>query len=323
MKSGGYTPLIHPLLTIAGRLGAEVAVSDNLRGVLFMNAAMAAFTVNDALMKLATEHVPLMQAIALRGGITGGTLAVLALATGALRLRLSRRDAGLLGLRTLAEVVATLTFLAALVHLPLANISAILQSLPLAVTLASALAFGEPVGWRRLTAIVAGFAGVVLIVRPGTAGFNGWSVLALVSVAFVVVRDLSTRRFSAGVPSVTVALAAAVAVGLTGAAGMAMQGGWQPMAPADGLRIGGAAVALVYGYMLIVKAMRTGEVSLIAPFRYVALVWAILLGWLLFATLPDALTWCGAGLIVASGLFTLWREARLRRDGAARSGAAA
>ncbi len=300
-----------------------MALSDNLRGVIFMNIAMAAFTVNDALMKLATESVPLMQAITMRGGLTASALIVLALATGALRFQVPRRDAGLLVLRTLAEVAATLTFLIALVHLPLANISAILQSLPLAVTLASALILGDRVGWRRLSAIVVGFVGVLLIVRPGTAGFNEWSVLALISVAFVVVRDLSTRRFSASLPSVTVALSAAVAVAVTGLAGMQVQGGWQPMAAADALLICGAATALVFGYMLIVKAMRTGEVAVVAPFRYVALLWAILLGWVLFATLPDALTWCGAALIVASGLFTLWREARLRRDAAARAGTGA
>lgn len=300
-----------------------MALPDNLRGVLFMNIAMAGFTVNDALMKLATTSVPLMQAIAMRGGLTASALIVLALATGALRFRVPRRDAGLLALRTLAEVVATLTFLVALVHLPLANISAILQSLPLAVTLASALILGDRVGWRRLSAIVVGFLGVLMVVRPGTDAFNEWSVLALISVAFVVVRDLSTRRFSASFPSVTVALSAAVAVGLTGFAGMQMDGGWKPMALADGLRICGASVALVFGYMLIVKAMRTGEVSAVAPFRYVALLWSILLGWVLFATLPDALTWSGAALIVASGLFTLWREAGLRRDAAAHVGTAA
>ena len=304
-----------------GRCG--VALSDNARGVIFMNVAMAAFTLNDAMMKLATVEVPLMQAIALRGGAAAAVLSLLAVATGALRVPLARRDRAILALRTAAEVAATLTFLAALLHLPLANLSAILQSLPLAVTLAAALVLREPVGRRRLAAIAAGFAGVLLIVRPGTAGFDGWSVLGLVSVAFVVVRDLSTRRFSAMVPSATVALTAAVAVALTGLAGMGLEGGWQPMSGRDALRIGGAAAALVFGYLLIVKAMRTGAVAVVAPFRYVALLWAIILGWLLFGTLPDGLTWIGAGLIVSSGLYTLWREARLRRVVAAAAGVGA
>lgn len=300
-----------------------MALTDNLRGVLYMNVAMIAFPVNDALMKLATTTVPLMQAITLRSAITGAALVVLALATGALRFRLPRRDVGLLALRTVAEVAATLTFLIALLHLPLANISAILQSLPLAVTLASALVLREQVGWRRLSAIAVGFLGVLMIVRPGTEAFDEWSVLALISVAFVVVRDLSTRRFSASLPSVTVALSAAAAVGASGFAGMQLDGGWQPIALREVLQISGASLALVFGYMLIVKAMRTGEVAAVAPFRYVALLWSILFGWILFATLPDALTWCGAALIVASGLFTLWREARLKRDAAARIGTGA
>lgn len=293
-----------------------MALSDNARGVICMNGAMAAFTVNDALMKLATETVPLMQAIALRGGLTTVVLVGLALATGALRLPPGWRDRGLLVLRTLAEVAATLTFLAALRHMPLANLSAILQSLPLAVTLAAALVLREAVGWRRMLAIAVGFAGVLLIVRPGTAAFDGWSMVGLISVAFVVVRDLATRRMTQALPSVTVALSAAVAVAATGFAGTVISGGFLPMVAADSLRIGAAAVALVFGYLLIVKAMRQGDVALVAPFRYVALLWAIALGWLWFGSLPDAATWAGAALIVVSGLFTLWREARLRRAAA-------
>jgi drug/metabolite transporter (DMT)-like permease len=294
-----------------------VALSNNARGVVFMNVAMAAFTVNDALMKLATEAVPLMQAICLRGILTASALLVLALATGALRVRPGRLDGRLLALRTLAEVAGTLTFLAALRHMPLANLSAILQSLPLAVTLAAALVLREAVGWRRMLAIAVGFAGVLLIVRPGSAAFDGWSVLGLISVACVVVRDLATRRFTQAVPSVAVALSAAVAVATTGFAGTVISGGFVSMTAEDSLRISAAAVALVFGYLLIVKAMRQGDVAVVAPFRYVALLWAIVLGWLWFGSLPDIATWAGAALIVASGLFTLWREARLRRRPAA------
>ena len=278
-----------------------------------MALAMAAFTGNDALMKQVTQHLPLMQAIVVRGVISGVMLAALAMATGGLRLGIGPADRGPVALRTLAEVGATLTFLTALIHLPLANISAILQALPLAVTLASALVFGDRVGWRRLSAIGVGFVGVVLIVRPGVEGFTVWSLVAVASVLCVVVRDLSTRRLTGVLPTSTVALYTAGAVTAMGAVGMAFGPGWQPVGGGALTALTGAAVLIVVGYTFIIKAMRVGEVSFVAPYRYTSLLAAILLGWLMFGSLPDALTWAGSALIVASGLFTMWRESRLKR----------
>ena len=195
-------------------------LSDNARGVVLMTVAMAAFTLNDTAMKLVMQSVPLFQAIGLRGLLATLVLLVLGWRMGGLRLKLPRRDLWLLALRSLAEVLGTLTFLAALNHMPLANLSAILQVLPLAVTLAAALFLGDRVGWRRMTAIVVGFIGVLIIIRPGPAGFDLWALMGLASVACVVVRDLTTRRMSASLPSVTVALSAAVTVLAMGGLGL-------------------------------------------------------------------------------------------------------
>jgi drug/metabolite transporter (DMT)-like permease len=288
-------------------------LTPNARGILTMCAGMAAFTFNDACMKAATQTLPLMQAIAIRGVLAVALLLAFARFAGGLRLPDARRDRGLLALRTLAEVGATLTFLGALVHMPLANISAIMQALPLAITLTAALVFGEAIGWRRLTAIAVGFAGVLLIVRPGTEGFDRWSVLGLLSVCFVVVRDLSTRRMSGGLSTATVALGSAVAVAAMGFVGMVPGGGWQPVTGLNAALLALAAGALFGGYLFSVAAMRVGDVAAVAPFRYTALLWAILFGWIGFGTLPDALTLAGAALVVATGLFTLWRERQLRR----------
>lgn len=289
-------------------------LSDNARGAVFMALAMAAFTGNDALMKHVTQDMPLMQAIVLRGVISGAMLAALAMASGGLHMTVGRADRGPVILRTLAEVGATLTFLTALMHLPLANISAILQALPLAVTLAAALVFGDKVGWRRMSAIAVGFAGVMLIVRPGAEGFTLWSLVAVASVLCVVVRDLATRRLTGVLPTLTVALYTAGAVTAMGAVGMAFGPGWQPVATGALAVLAAAAALLVAGYIFIIKAMRVGEVSFVAPYRYTSLLWAIVLGWLVFGSLPDALTWAGSALIVASGLFTMWRESRLRHS---------
>ena len=288
-------------------------LSDNTRGIVAMCIAMAAFTLNDAMMKLVTQQLPLMQAIVIRGGLSIAGLLVLGRVMGGLRFRLAPRDRRLVAWRTAAEVGGTLCFLGALTQMPLANLSAIMQALPLAVTLAAALFLGEHVGWRRMAAICVGFAGVLLIVRPGTAGFDAWSLLGLVSVGFVVLRDLVTRRFATALPSVLVALWSAVAVTAMGVTGVVVNGDWQPVAAVDAGRLVLASSALIFGYVFSVQAMRHGDVAMVAPFRYTMLVWAILFGWLMFGTLPEGWTWVGAGLVVASGLFTFWRE-RVRRQ---------
>lgn len=273
---------------------------------------MATFTVNDSFMKAVTQVLPLSQAIAIRGVMTLAALLVLARVMGIGTLSIPARDRRLLGWRTLAELGATLTFLLALQQMPLANLSAILQSLPLAVTLGAAIALKEPVGWRRMTAIAVGFAGVLLIVRPGTEGFNIWSVLALISVAFVVVRDLTTRQFSHGLPSVTIAIYTSVAVTVMGLAGFAIED-WVAVTPGVFAMLAGASAMLIMGYLFIVMAMRVGDVAIVAPFRYSALIWAILLGWLVFGDFPKGPTLLGAFIIVATGLYTYLREHQIHR----------
>lgn len=280
-----------------------------------MNIAMAAFTLNDTGMKAVTQTLPLFEAITLRGVSTSILLFILGLATGGLRFRLQRRDTGLLAIRTLAEIAATVAFLGALVHMPLANLSAVMQFTPLAVTLAAAVVFRERIGWRRLSAIGIGFLGVLLIIRPGAKGFDVWALVGVASVLCVVVRDLSTRKFGLGVPTATVALAAALGVTVLGLSGVAIEG-WQGPDLRDLLTVFGSSVALVAGYLSGVQAMRVGDIGFIAPFRYTSLLWAIALGWLVFGTLPDLLTVAGATVVIATGLFTLLRERKLAQDAA-------
>lgn len=293
-----------------------MTLSDNSRGILLMCGSMLAFTVNDSFMKAATQTMPLFQAIALRGVVATIALLVIArLTSGSLSIMPQGPDRWRVALRSLAEIGATATFLTALTHMPLANLSAIMQALPLALTLAAALWLKEPIGWRRLTAILIGFLGVMLIVKPGTGGFTVWSVLGLISVGCVVVRDLSTRTLSRQVPSAAVAVWASVAVMVMGIIVTAIEG-WRPVSGPEAGHLAAASVALVVGYMLSVMVMRVGDIGLIAPFRYTALLWAILFGWLLFGTLPDGWTVVGAAIVVATGIYTLLRERKLRRRAA-------
>lgn len=162
-----------------------MAISDNLRGVGYMCLSMLAFTVNDTFMKSVTAEVPLFQVVFLRGILASLGLVLVGLATGVFRRRLAGQDLRLISIRSLADVFATITFLVALLHMPLANLSAIMQALPLALTLAAALIFGDAIGWRRISAILLGFVGVIVIIRPGTDAFSLWSVLGVLSVLCV------------------------------------------------------------------------------------------------------------------------------------------
>jgi len=234
-------------------------------------------------------------------------IAVIGWHAGTLSLRVAPEDRKWLLLRTVGDVGGTVTFLNALRHMPLANLSAILQSLPLAVTLAAASLLRETVGWRRLLAISVGFCGVMLIIRPGTEGFDRWSMLGLASVAFVVLRDLATRRLSSELTSVTVAFSAAASVTVMAAVVVPFSG-WVTPGARELALIAGASAFLVSGYILIVMAMRTGDIGHVAPFRYTSLIFAVALGWAIFGQFPDRLTLVGGMIVIATGIYTFHRE---------------
>lgn len=282
----------------------------NILGAVLMMASMACFTLNDALLKATNGDLHLYQLLFLRGILATLFIAFLAYMRGAIRLSLPARDWGLVALRSTSEIGAAYFFVTALLNMPLANVTAILQILPLTVTLGSALFFKEAVGWRRMGAILVGFCGMLLIVRPGTDGFSIWSIYALAAVLCVTIRDLSTRRLSSEVPSLMVTLSASLAVFV--AAGLASTTiEWAPVTPRLGGLIFGSSVFIIGGYYFSVQVMRAGDVSFIAPFRYTGLIWALALGWLIFGDWPELMTLLGAAIIVSTGLFTLYREREL------------
>ena len=285
-----------------------MALSNNNRAALLMALAMAAFTFNDALTKTLTSAVPTGQMMFVRGSIMSALLLVLALKMGALSNLRSLLQPMVL-LRVACESVATLAFLAALGQLPLANISAILQSLPLATTLGAALFLREPVGWHRWGAILAGFGGIMLIARPGAEGFTLASLYMLVSVCGAAGRDLATKRVRPGTPSIGVTPATGIAAVFPGAGVMVSTTGWQPLESHSLLVLGIAATLLVIAHQSIVLAMRTAdEISYIAPLRYTSLLWAVSIGVIAFGETVDPLMALGALIVIASGLYTFYRE---------------
>ena len=277
-----------------------------------MALSMLAYVLNDALMKAVFDSMSIYQAIFLRGLITVPLIALLAWHKGALIVRIVPRNRLLVTLRVAAEVGATVGFLTALKHMPLANVTAILQVLPLTVTMAAALFLGEKVGWRRWLAIAIGLAGVMIIIRPGMEAFSVYSIWALVAVACITIREIATRKLSADLPSLPVALATAIAIGGFGAV-MLPAVEWAPVSSSAWSLIGGASLAIIGGYLFSVMTIRIGDIGFVAPFRYTAMVWALALGLLMFGEMPDMPTITGTVIIILTGLYSLNRERSVRR----------
>jgi drug/metabolite transporter (DMT)-like permease len=291
------------------------ARSENVRGIVAMLAAMAVFVVNDTLVKLAAAHLPTGEAIFLRGVFTTAFCLALIFASGlawALPHALSPRVLG----RAASDVGASILFLMALVHMPLGDIFGILQFTPLAITAAAALFLGAKVGWRRWLATGLGLVGVLIIVRPGGSAFSPYALLALASIAFSVSRDLLTRGVASHVPSLVIAVASAASVTLASLA-FALFEDWRWPSLLPLLTLIGSATALLAGQYWLIAAMRTGEIAVVAPFRYSIILWAVAAGFLVWGEVPDAASWLGIAIVSAAGLYTFLREQRLARMAAA------
>ena len=288
-------------------------MSDNFKAAFLMMASLAMLSVNDASIKAVALAVPLTQIVILRNGVTTAVLLGALLWTRK-TARLSRGDLALALLRGVGEAGAAWFYLLALVAMPFANVVAIVQSAPLVVTLAAALVLREKIGWRRLLAIVAGFMGVLLIVRPGGQGFDVFSLYVLTSVGFITLRDLATRKLSRQAPAMMVTAITSALVLLF----YILIGLGQPWQPMTGGQLGLVLLAsgfVLGSYLTAIAAMRTGEIAFVSPFRYTALLWALLLGLVLFGEWPDMMTLAGSAVIVASGLFTLYRERKRAEPG--------
>lgn len=290
-----------------------MALSNNTKGALLMALSMAGFTFNDALSKAVTPLMNVGQLMFVRGALTTVLVFLVARHMGALgHVRMLMRPTVLL--RMLFETLAAVTFLSALGQMPLANVSSILQSLPLAVTLGAALFLGEPVGWRRWTAIGVGFIGVLIIIRPGPEGFTLASLYVLMSVVFAAARDLVTKKIDPGISSLAITLSTAAGITVAGAALIVPFGGWQSMSASTWGIMLVASCLIFIGYLAIIMAMRTGEISFIAPFRYTSLLWAVTLGMVFFGEIPDIWMAVGTAIVIGSGLYAFYRENKRRAE---------
>jgi len=295
-----------------------MVITDNVRGAFLMTVSMAAFVVNDTMMKVTFETLPVAQTLFLRGMLASAMIIAMAAYTGALRHRPKRSDRWPLILRLVGEVGATGSFMLALANTPIANAVAVLQAAPLFVTMAAALFLGETVRWRRWSAIGVGFIGMLIIVQPGADGFDAYALFAVLTVLFITARDIGTRHLSEGTPTLWASATSAMVVTI-GAGLIIPLEGWRPMGSTELTLSFGASLFVIMGYVTHVGSVRLGEISAVAPFRYTVLIWALLLGIFVFGEMPNALTLLGSVIVTGAGLYTIWREQAVGQSEAARA----
>lgn len=280
-----------------------------------MIAAMAAFNVTDAMMKLATGTLPPSQIIVLRGLIALALMFAVMRATGLLQ-----GFSGLLHPRVLVRMFFEAAFIAiyviALSRAPFTDVFSILQSGPIMITAFAAIFLREHVGWRRWGAVLFGFLGVLLIIKPAPSTFQPALGLALIAAFMATGRDLSTRFIPAHIRLPIVTFSATLAMTLGGLALTPFET-WVRPDGATWLVLAGAAAAVAAGSYFLIFAYRSAEASAVAPFRFASVPFAIFLGWLLWGHVPDSLALTGIAIIVAAGLYMMARERVARREAAA------
>ena len=296
--------------------------SPNLRGMIALTLSTILFTFSDALAKLASQHWPVAQVLAIRSVVAIALMVAVLRFTGEMR-RLATLRRPMLVLRSVVEAALALTVVSALAIMPLADITTILMLAPAAITAIANLFLGEDVGWRRWSAIAVGFLGMLLVVQPGAAvsaapGYMLGVILGLVSVVGIAARDILTRRISDDVPTTIITVGTLLAT-LAGSLLLSLFFPWRPLAPLPFVQVALAAVIVTAGNFFVIVACRGVDLSVVAPYRYSAVIWSIAAGYLIFGDLPNRLALAGMAIVAASGVYLMHRG-RVRRGEARRSG---
>lgn len=294
---------------VVAHAGLGTGGRNNLLAIATVISAGFCLICGDAFLRGPSSELPLGQLVFGRSIVACAFLALAAWWQGVLGWHRGLLSVAM-GVRILGEIGAALFFIAAILRMPFANAAAILQFIPLVTTMAAAWLFAERVGWQRWCAGAVGLLGVALVLQPGTSGFTWWSLLAVAAMLCMSVRDLATTRIDRSVPSLVVGAVSAAGVAI-GSLLMVPLAPWpMPSAQAAGLvAAGGMFVAA--GFYCMVQAMRLGEVSAVAPFRYGTVVWALLIGMVVWDEVPNLVAILGIVVVIAPGLAMLVRERRL------------
>ena len=298
---------------MSARPSAPEAAGGNLAGIATMVAGVFCLATMDALAKFLGEGYPVLQLVFLRSLIALPLLLAIAWFS----------EAGFAGLRTrrpwvhvaraVLVALAIFTFYTALTYLPLAEVTAIAFAAPLIMTALSRPLLGEHVGWRRWSAVLVGFLGVLIVVKPGTAAFQPAALIALAAALLYALMLMTARKFAASESAISLVFWSTAGAGaITGAL---MPFTWTPVAIADAgwfLALGGLGAVTM---LLLTRAFHLAPAAVVAPFDYTALIWALAYGWLIWGEVPGPTTWAGAAVIAGAGLYVTHRESRRRAGG--------
>ena len=288
-------------------------MSENFRGAVLMMICMGAFVLNDAFVRLAGDSLPLAQILFFRGILTTIALLLVAFYTGVFKLKVPRQDKWLIFFRSVTEALTAYFFLTAVMNMPFANVTAILQILPMTVTVAAAIVFKEKVGLIRISLIMLGFFGVILIINPAQDGFNKYAGYALISVLSITTRDLLSRKLSVDVPTLIPTVSASLGVLLFSIL-LITKTAFQPLDLQNSFFILAAAFFIIFGYYTAVLVMRSGEISFISPFRYTAVLFALMLGFVFFDEQPDGIAFLGMTIVIISGIALMIRNNSVQKS---------
>jgi drug/metabolite transporter (DMT)-like permease len=281
--------------------------ANNRRGVIAMSVGMASFVLNDSLVKLVSASLPPSQLIFLRGVLAVWGLALLCNYMGVFqqpREAMAQLRERWVLIRSTLDGLASLVYLTAMFHMPLANATAINMATPLLIALLSGLLLGVRVSLRHWLIITTGFVGVLLVVQPQAEGFNYWAWACLGGTLLHALRDVSMRFVPSHIPSLLVTLCTATAA--TAMAGVwSLWQDWVAVSWTEWACLGGAAVLLSTGYFLLIQSTRSADLTVVAPFRYVGLLTAVVMGFVVWGDIPNTLAWCGMVLLVGAGLMML------------------
>lgn len=285
---------------------------ENLRGAALMVFAMFSFAVEDAVIKTLAVGMPVGQILAITciGGIAA--FVIWFVIRGVPLWQPEYLDTKVV-LRSICDVVGSCLFVTSLSIIPLTTASAVIQATPLVVAMGAALFLGQGIGWRRWLAIIAGFIGVLIIIRPGMDGFRPATLLAVGGMLGLAARDLFTRGLTVSLSGPQLATHTFALIVPAGVLLMVLQGerAVMPDAAQTGLLLASVVIGVI-AYLAIVAATRTGNAGIISSFRYSRMIFALIIGYIAFAEFPDLPTLIGATIIIVSGIYTLWRETRLR-----------
>lgn len=283
---------------------------ETVRAIVLMLLGFFCYGVSDMMAKVLTQHMNPLQVAWLRQlGLLSGVAVLLALKGPAI---LKSRHPLLQFGRGLTVVVAATSFLLALVHVPLADATAVSFFAPFMVTIMAALFLGERVGMKRWMAVLLGFAGTMIIIRPGMSAFHPAIFLVLISSLAFAIRQIISRLLAGSDPLVTTVAYTALTAALV--LSLPLPFIWK--GPADLAHLAmmaGLACVAGLGELSIIRALDLGEAAVLSPLQYTLIIWSTIWGFLIFAQLPDMWTLVGTALVVASGLYALYRETRAAR----------